>query len=174
VKQTNTKSCKERGFTAIEMIVVVAIIAILGAIALPSFLQWRESLGARTTARQFVEMLRQAKSAAITTNLEHQVQFDATNRRFGMRSSAPLNTSRDTKTGWTAGTIPAITNWTTYPSSVTASPAGVTNIQFTPDGAANFTVTPPFTVFTVTIENIRTTATFTVQVTTTGHISISR
>ncbi len=154
-----------KGFTLIEMFVVLSIITILITIALPSIWQWRENLDARTTARQFAEMLRQARSDAITTNLEYQVKFDATNRRYGKRSS--FNTSRNTD--FTLASIPALTNWTTYPSSVEATPAGETNIQFTPDGAANYTGAN-----TIFIVNTRTTTTYSVTVAKNGRISVNR
>jgi prepilin-type N-terminal cleavage/methylation domain-containing protein len=165
-----TEARSEKGFTVIEMIAVVAIMLVLAAMALPSYVQWRENLDARTTARQLSEMLRQAKSNAITTNFEQQVQFDTINRRYGMRSSMTsivprVGTSRNT----TWAVVPAITNWTTYPQSVTVTPAGVTSIQFTPDGASNFAGVSPIM---INILNTRATMTFSVGVTTSGRVSI--
>ena len=74
-----------RGFTAIELIIVLVIISVLSAMALPSYLQWRQSLEARETASDFVHILRKAKSDAINTNREQEVQFDAVLGRYGNR-----------------------------------------------------------------------------------------
>ena len=81
----NMKIRSSRGFTAIEMIIVLVIISVLSAIGMPSFLQWRQSLEARETARDFVNILRQAKSDAINTNLEQEVQFNSVSQQYGKR-----------------------------------------------------------------------------------------
>ena len=78
-----------RGFTAIEMIIVLVIISVLSAMAVPSFLQWRQSLEARETARDFVNILRLAKSDAINTNLEQEVQFNAVSQQYGKQPGQP-------------------------------------------------------------------------------------
>ncbi len=145
-----------RGFTAIELIIVLVIISVLSIMAVPSYLQWRQSLEARETARDYVNILRLAKSAAINTNLEQDVQFDAALRRYG---SCTGNQAYN-------ATMGPVTNWVTIKSEVTSTPT--VTIQFYPNGTSknSFLATSA----SITVQNITGTRTFTVSVTNTGNI----
>ena len=114
-----------KGFSAIELIVVVAIIGTLVAIAMPPFIQWRENLQYRTAARSAASILRQAKNLAITTNLEQQVVFNPAVQGFGIQTGDRANN---------ANFAGAPTNWTTIPSTVKISP--ITTIMFAPNGTS--------------------------------------
>ena len=71
-----------RGFSLIELVMVLAIMGTVIAIALPSYSQWRDNLAYKTTARAVVAALREARSRAITNNQPHQVIFDSANKQF--------------------------------------------------------------------------------------------
>jgi Tfp pilus assembly protein FimT len=73
------------GLTVVELMVVVGIITILSAIALPNFMQWRNNITYRETARDMVNLLRRAKSDAITYNRENRVEIDPVPGRYYMR-----------------------------------------------------------------------------------------
>ncbi len=166
------------GFTLVEAILVVGIMGILMAISIPSFVGWRENLMYRETAREVASILREAKSRAITNNLEHQVQFDpnppSVSTRYGMRASTRAYMSLSDWTG-----VSAVTNWTILDSQVkiVAATATVTvipqptnppgSIQFTPNGAAS-------AVGTVSIQDISGVTRFNVNVTQTGRISVTQ
>jgi len=143
----------EKGFTLQELIVVMIIIGIVASIAFPSIISYTRYANARLAAREAVSLLRQAKSAAITTNTEQQVVFN--NNQYGSVAGNQAYSS----------TFPLITNLTTMPSNISTNP--VTTILFTPNGAATL-----FTGKTSTVNiNNNTTLCYQVIVTYTGRIS---
>ena len=129
------------------MVVVLSIMLVLSALALPSFSQWYQNAAYRDAARHIESELRQAKSQAIAKNVAQQVQFDAASQSYG---------SGDVGS--------AITNTTKVDlaSQVTISPT--INIQFTPMGLAS---TGTGTVYILDSSNKQR---FSVQVDPTGRI----
>lgn len=139
------KSVPQQGFSIIELMAVLTIIALLGAMALPSYMSWRRNIEYRTVARDIVSTLRDARSKSIATNRNYQVQFDGTNRQYRTRVGL-----RPRNTNW-AAVDPAIA-WTAIPTGVNitsdvdisvdpANPA--MGVIFNPDGTvlSNATVT---------------------------------
>jgi len=125
----------EEGFTLIEVMVVVAIMGILIAVALPPFVNWRNSLGYRQTARGMTAMLREAKSLAITRNVQQRVVFKPNISIYN--PAAGDRASNTQATGWT----PLQTQKT--PATVAiggndgTSRANV-SVQFNPNGTLRF------------------------------------
>lgn len=64
------------GFTLIELLVVITISAILLAMAIPTFNDWRQNLSYRQSGREVMSMLRKAKGIAISTNRQQQIVLD--------------------------------------------------------------------------------------------------
>jgi len=116
------------GFTLMELMIVVLITAVLSTLAIPSFLQWRQNLEFRKTARDLVSILREAKSRSINTNLEHRVEYAATNKQYRMTQGNRSNNS----TLWNT----VIYEWTELPSGVRID-ANVNTIQMNTNGTAN-------------------------------------
>ncbi len=146
------------GYSLIEMMLVIAILAIILGIATPSFLQWRQSLEFRQTSREIMSALRQAKSQAITTNLEQQVTFESANNRYGSQ----VGNRAYNATTWSPSPI---TNWTSVSSLVRLLPNAT--VQFAPDGTAKITAGA------INIQDINGKTWFNVVVTTTGRISVN-
>ena len=67
----------KKGVTLIELIVVLVIIAIAAALAVPNIAAWLPNYRLRTATRDIVSTMRTAQMKAVSTNLEHRVQFDA-------------------------------------------------------------------------------------------------
>ena len=55
-----------RGFTLVEVIVVISLLTILLAMATPSMIAWRENARNKEIAREVLGGLRQARSIAVT------------------------------------------------------------------------------------------------------------
>ena len=68
-----------KGFTLMEILVAMAIMAILTAMAYPSFSTWRENAEYRDAARDIASQLRNARSTAISEsrNVEAPVGLGA-------------------------------------------------------------------------------------------------
>ena len=62
-----------RGFTLIEVVVVLAILGITTAVALPAFVQLLDEDDLTTASREVVEVLQRARRAAIRTGREVKV-----------------------------------------------------------------------------------------------------
>ncbi len=139
-----------RGFTLVELVIVVTIVLVLSALALPSFNQWYQNAAYRDTARNIMSELRQAKSQAIEKNVAQQVQFEAESYGSSDVGSAITNTTK-----------------LDLASQVTISPT--INIQFTPMGIAS---TGTGTTATIYILDSSGKQRFSVQVEPTGRISV--
>jgi type IV fimbrial biogenesis protein FimT len=66
---------KESGFNIFELMVAIAIFAILSAIAVPSFIGWLPKYRLSTAARDVLSALEHAKGAAVRENANVVVQF---------------------------------------------------------------------------------------------------
>jgi len=119
---------RQRGFSLIELLVVVALVGILAAIAFPSFTDWRRNMEYKSAARDIASILRDARQRAIATNREHRVEFDTANRRYRL-------TGGNLASGSTAWTV--VKDWATLSASVNMSVAGATEKEFNPNGTSS-------------------------------------
>ena len=73
---------KDTGFSLIELMVAMGIIAILSTVAIPSFFQWLPKHRVGSAAREVKSTLEFARSNAIRTNADVTVNFDWDNERL--------------------------------------------------------------------------------------------
>lgn len=105
-----------------ELIVVVAIIGILVAITLPNVFAWVQNSRYREAARNLASTLRDARSRAISTNLEHEVQVDTNGARYRMiRGDRASNTPNPLVHSNDDGNA----NWTIVMDWVELDPVGI-------------------------------------------------
>jgi prepilin-type N-terminal cleavage/methylation domain-containing protein len=86
-----TRIPKRRGFTLIEMTIVLVIILAFLAMSVPFFANFSSSTGINTATREISTLLRTARSYAITQNSDYNAVFDTTTvpNRFWIYDPAP-------------------------------------------------------------------------------------
>lgn len=68
---------KDMGFTLVEMMVVIAIMAIVSAIAVPNFYSYAAGMKLRSASRDLYSTLQSTRMKAVRQNTRWAVQFDA-------------------------------------------------------------------------------------------------
>ena len=124
VTPNQPRQADESGFTLVEVLVVLAMIALAAVVAMPQALGSRQRLALEAAAIDLASEMKSARAAAIRTNTEQTLTIDAETRRY-------------TRDGWTEGR-PLPGQFTvavdTIRSEQTGSAAG--RIRFYPDGSA--------------------------------------
>lgn len=155
----------EDGFSMIELFVVIFLIGILAAMALPRFLEWRRNLEYQDAARGIFTVLRNARSSAISMNRQYRLELDVPNQRYRFSQGDRSANS----TAWTPIYTPA---WTAMPNEVNMATAGaLTGIQFNPNGTARFEP-PALITGTITILDVYGTPRMAINVVQTGRIQM--
>ena len=110
----NTKALRKAGFTLVEIMIVVAIIGVLAAIAIPSFLHAR----AKSQATACINNLRQIESAVQQVAIEKGLHVgDTINYPDDVTSYIKLN-SEGSIPGCPAGGEYSVTTVGTIPQAV--------------------------------------------------------
>jgi len=66
------------GFSLVEAMVVIAIVAIMGVFAVPSMISWLNNKGLQNAARDMYSNLRKAQSIAVKNNRNCAISFNGT------------------------------------------------------------------------------------------------
>ena len=79
-KDRNVK--RHNGFTMLEMMIVVVLVGILATIAVPTFVRTIPRLKTRAEARNALNLMRTARSRAISENTQYGVYFNISGRTY--------------------------------------------------------------------------------------------
>ncbi|GMR04183.1 MAG: hypothetical protein BMS9Abin23_0072 [Thermodesulfobacteriota bacterium] len=117
----------------VELLTVIFIIAILTAIASPSFFSWVESAKYKDAALGVASDLRFGRQTAVTDNRETRVEFNLGGKRYRLTEGnlASSSTSWSTVKSWDY--IEAEVNWVT---GTTCNGSADMNITFRPNGSS--------------------------------------
>jgi prepilin-type N-terminal cleavage/methylation domain-containing protein len=130
-----------RGYSLVEMLVVIAIIGVLSLMTIPAFINFQRRNAVRSALRSFTSDLRSFRQYAITKNAYVRVQFRGERDYLAFQS-------RDFGTTWSdlrLGTNEAGTNVRTLPETLRFSANTyndsddtdtMTDVDFHPDGTA--------------------------------------
>jgi len=69
---------RQAGFTLLEVIIVMAIIAIVSAVGIPAFADWREKQAVRNVAQTLLSHMKQARVIAVAQNRSVSITFTST------------------------------------------------------------------------------------------------
>jgi len=130
---------KAKGFTLTELMMVVAVIAILGAITTPLLLSQLPDYRLKGTARAISSTLQYAKMSAASTGKEYRVQFllDTSPQRYQLQQGNLFNGSDTWSNIRVFQEIPPqvrIDHGTDYKGS---HKSGTSTIEFNPTGTAS-------------------------------------
>ncbi len=70
-----TRCHRKAGFTMVELMIVIAVIAILSAIAVPNIINWLPNYRAKAAARDMISNFQKAKMEAVKRNTDVVIQF---------------------------------------------------------------------------------------------------
>jgi len=88
-------SPKERGYSLIEMLVVVAIVGILALVTVPNFMSMYRSSKLKTSMRQFTNHVRAARQSAVTRATLVRIAFVNNSRLYYIFQSEDQGTTWD-------------------------------------------------------------------------------
>ena len=72
-----TRCHRQAGFTLVELMIVIAVIAILTAIAVPNIISWLPNYRAKAAARDLFSNMQKARMQAVKENGNIIIRFDA-------------------------------------------------------------------------------------------------
>jgi len=150
------------GFTLVELMVVISILAILALITVPSYMSWMPSYRLKGAARDMISNLQLAKLEAIKRNTTCTVNIDVGGNAYNLQLPD--------------STIIKTVSLGDYGSGITFTNTGnISNaITFSSRGIATFDPVPSDTMGKIFITNNKQSVTHKIQITSIGTITLPR
>jgi len=122
---------KDKGFTLLEMMVGIAIVAVVSAIAIPNFYSFAAGMKLRSASRDLYSALQKTRMSAIRQNARWAVEFTSSSYKV-------VNCGTDSVCGG-SGVADNINSLTTNISAYSGVniPTFPGTIEFYPDGTSN-------------------------------------
>ena len=123
------------GYTLLELLICVVIITILFSLSVPVLNGLRSSSAQKAAARRLFAALHQARSCAVSDNLEYQVAFDLDTQTFWLERGNRAEKSTTWERVRDFGSFSASVDMKALADC--RAETGQRRIQFNPDGTAN-------------------------------------
>jgi len=123
----------KKGFTLLEVMIVVVIIGVMALIAIPNFLTWMAHFRLKGAARDIATAMHLAKMKAISQGVEYRVLFDLDNETFRLQKGNLAGNS----TAWTNDGALNTVHSTLDIARVNTNTSGFRNKEFNPDGSSS-------------------------------------
>lgn len=81
---------KQKGFSLVELMVVVAVMVIMGLVAVPSLVTTYPTYKLKKTSRDLCSNMRKARSLAIKQNREIIMEFDTAENKYSIDGGTPI------------------------------------------------------------------------------------
>lgn len=107
----------DKGFTLVEMMIVIAIIAIVIAIASPSFYKYRQNTNLKEATRELTADIAYWRQTTVAENRRYRIVFNQTANNYTIQRENPANSG----TYVNLSTIDTTVNDTKSPSSISSS-----------------------------------------------------
>ena len=133
-------SSKQRGFTLIEVMIVIIIIGVVSALGIPAFSEWRSQQAVRSAAQALYGQMKQARVQALAENRNVSVEFcDGTVRTGWVFDAASPDATCDPCT--TLNCVENLLSLTQFSASLTLATNKDTITFYSRGTAINGTVT---------------------------------